>query len=53
MSDFSQRLGALSPEQRAVFERKLNQLKQQKKREAPRLIRRDDTGPFPLSLDQE
>ncbi len=49
----SQKLAALSPEQRALFELRLKKLEQQKKPEPPRLLRRPVTGTAPLSMDQE
>ncbi|MDH3603845.1 MAG: condensation domain-containing protein, partial [Candidatus Tectomicrobia bacterium] len=53
MNDLSDKLAALSPQQRALFELKLKKLKPQQKPAAPQIVRRNLTGPCPLSLDQE
>ncbi len=57
MSELSQKIASLSPEQRALFDLKLKALKEQKKNtvkpEPPKIVRQVVNGPIPLSLDQE
>nr|UZC79445.1 KrmQ [uncultured bacterium] len=57
MSELSEKIASLSPEQRAVFDLKLKALKAKKqqapKAEPPKIIRQTVDGPLPLSLDQE
>lgn len=53
MNDLSDKLAALSPKQRALFELRLKKLNEQQKPPSPQITRRNLTGSCPLSLDQE